>query len=216
MEAPRLTQVVWPAPAPRDDFDGPDLGLAWNFLGNPDPEAWSLTERPGALSLVGNAARLDDGPPVVFVGRRQEHLECEATTLLDFAPVADGEEAGLAVWMNPDHHYDLFVSQQDGQRCVSVRRRIGSLVAVVAREPLEDGGVMLTVRADPHGYSFGYVADLGERRALATGEARYLAPEVAGGFTGVYFALYATGNGSASGAAAFFEWCDYRVLESRV
>jgi alpha-N-arabinofuranosidase len=216
MEAPKLTPMIWPAPPARDDFDGSSLGLAWNFLGNPDADAWSLTIGPSALRLIGNAARLDDGPPVVFVGRRQEHLECEVATLLDFVPDGDGEEAGLTVWMNPSHHYDLFVSRQDGQRYVAVRRRIGSLVAVVAREPIEDGAVTLMVRANPHGYTFGYTASQAEQQALASGEARYLSPEVAGGFTGVYFALYATGNGNASGAGAFFDWFDYRVLASQV
>jgi alpha-N-arabinofuranosidase len=212
LEAPRLTPVTWPALPVRDDFDGPDLGLAWNFLGNPDAEAWSLTARPGALTLRGNAAQLDDGPPVVFVGRRQEHLECEVATLLDFVPPGEGEEAGLTVWINPRHHYDLFVSQQDGQRCVAVRRRIGSLTAMVAREPIEDGAATLVVRTDPHGYTFGYTASQAEEQTLANGEARYLSPEVAGGFTGVYFALYATGNGNASRAGAAFDWFDYRVL----
>jgi len=35
---------------------------------------------------------------------------------------------------------------------------------------------------------------------------------VAGGFTGVYFALYATGNGKASKSPAFFDWFDYHKL----
>jgi alpha-N-arabinofuranosidase len=38
---------------------------------------------------------------------------------------------------------------------------------------------------------------------------RYLSSEVAGGFTGVYVGLYATGNGQPSSAAARFDWFDY-------
>jgi xylan 1,4-beta-xylosidase len=52
-----------------------------------------------------------------------------------------------------------------------------------------------------------------EQQTLATGETRYLATEVAGGFTGVYFALYATGNGNASKSPAFFDWFDYHMLD---
>jgi alpha-N-arabinofuranosidase len=215
MEAPRLTPVPWPRNPPRDDFDGPDLALEWNFLGNPRSEDWSLADRPGTLRLLGNAARLDDGPPVAFIGRRQEHLACQVGTVLDFVPVADGEEAGLTIWMNPQHHYDLFVSQQNGQRSVAVRRRIGSLVAVVAREPLVDGPATLTIGANPQTYTFGWAIDQAEPQTLATGEARYLATEVAGGFTGVYFALYATGNGKASSTPAFFDWFDYHILEQQ-
>ena len=40
---------------------------------------------------------------------------------------------------------------------------------------------------------------------------RYLAPEVAGLFRGVFFALYASGSGATASAPAFFEWFDYRV-----
>src|SRR5206468_4335156 len=111
----------------------------------------------------------DDGPPVAFVGRRQEHFACHVGTVLDFVPVANGEEAGLTIWMNPRHHYDLFVSQQDGQRSVAVRRRIGSLAGVVAREPLADGSATLTIRADPQTYTFGWAIDQAEPQTLATG-----------------------------------------------
>ena len=107
--------------------------------------------------------------------------------------------------------HDLFVTRQDGQRRVAVRRRIGSLVADVARVSVEPGPVTLTLQAEPHQYTFGVVGSSDDRQVLATGETRYLAPEVAGGFTGVYFALYASGNGGAATAPAFFEWFDYRI-----
>jgi hypothetical protein len=37
---------------------------------------------------------------------------------------------------------------------------------------------------------------------------------VAGGFTGVYFGLYATGNGQPASAPAHFDWFDYVPLEA--
>jgi alpha-N-arabinofuranosidase len=45
---------------------------------------------------------------------------------------------------------------------------------------------------------------------LAEGETRYLSTEVASGFTGVYFAMYATGNGAPCAAPADFDWFEYR------
>jgi alpha-N-arabinofuranosidase len=209
MESPAFGPVTWRREPERDEFVGPELGVQWNWLGSPRAEMWSLTERPGALRLLGSGARLDDGPPVAFLGRRQEHLSCEVATRIAFEPASEGEEAGLTVWMNPSHHYDLFVTRQDGQRVVAVRRRIGSLVAKVARTRVGPGALTLTIEAEPHAYTFGVVGDSGQRHILATGETRYLAPEVAGGFTGVYFALYASGSGAGS-APAFFEWFDYR------
>ncbi len=209
MESPAFGPVTWRREPERDEFVGPELGVQWNWLGTPRAEMWSLTERPGTLRLLGSGARLDDGPPVAFLGRRQEHLSCEVATRIAFEPASEGEEAGLTVWMNPSHHYDLFITRQAGQRVVAVRRRIGSLVAEVARVPAKAGALTLTIEAEPHAYTFGVVGDSGQRHILATGETRYLAPEVAGGFTGVYFALYASGSGAGS-APAFFEWFDYR------
>lgn len=210
MDGPAFGPAAWEREPERDEFDGPHLGVRWNLLGVPDAETWSLADRPGALCLRGTGVRLDDGPPVAFIGRRQEHFACQVATRIDFEPTADGEEAGLTVWMNPSHHYDLFVTRQDDQRQVVVRRRIGSLAAEVARVSIEPGPLTLTVRAEPDRYTFGFRPGSGDPQTLATGETRYLAPEVAGGFTGVYFALYACGNGGAATALAFFEWFDYR------
>ena len=208
-KSPAFGPVTWEPAPERDDFDGPHLGVAWNFLGTPGANVWSLSERPGALRLLGNATLLDDGPPVAFVGRRQEHFACEVATHIDFEPGADGEEAGLTVWTNPSHHYDLFVTQQDGQRRVIVRRRIGSLVADVAQVSIEQGPLTFMVQAEPEHYTFSVSGKSGNRQILATGETRYLAPEVAGLFTGVFFALYV--SGAAATTPAFFEWFDYRI-----
>lgn len=147
-----------------------------------------------------------------FVGRRQQHLACEAATALDFDPRHEGEEAGLTVWMNPQHHYDLYIARVGGVRVVAVRRRIGSLAAVVASEPLGAGLVTLSIHASPESYAFAFTDAHGVCKTLATGEARYLAPEVAGGFTGVFFALYASGGGVAGRTPAFFDWFDYKAV----
>ena len=183
MEGPKLAAVRWPAPAPRDDFDAPTLGRDWTFLRWPRAEAWSLTARPGYLRLNGSAAALDDGAGVAWVGRRQEHARCEVATLLDVTPEADGQEAGLTVWMNQSHHYEIAVTRLAGERHIIVRRRIGTLAAVVAREPLGAGAVTLRVRADeeagaffasPASYTSSYALAGGAPREVASGEARHL------------------------------------------
>ena len=103
---------------------------------------------------------------------------------------------------------------EKGKRAVHVRRRIGSLFATVAQDILPDGPVTLFIHANRLFYTFGYQTGTDQKRILASGETRYLSSEVASGFTGVYFGLYASGNGQASANLAFFEWFDYRVLEN--
>ncbi|MFF3138604.1 glycoside hydrolase family 43 protein [Streptomyces mirabilis] len=225
MEGPNLPEVTWPQPAPRDDFDQAALGHDWNFLRWPRAEDWSLTARPGFLRLTGNSTRLDDGSGVAFVGRRQTDTMCEASTLLDFTPQEDGQEAGLTVWMNQSHHYDLAVTLLGGERRVIVRRRIGSLSAVVANEPIPDGPITLRVSsamelgtaAPPFPiptYTFSYALADDRPRKLATGEARHLASEIAGGCTGAYLALYATTNGAQTSVPADYDWFEYRCGSS--
>ncbi len=161
--------------------------------------------------MKGTAFNLDDLDTVVFVGRRQQHFDCTAAALLEFDPQVDGEEAGLTVFMNERHHYEIGVTREQGERIVFVRRRIGDLSTVVAREPLAAGSVTLQIAATADTYTFSYrVGDQAER-TLATGATRFLSSEVAGGFTGVYVALYATGNGQPSTAPADFDWFEYQA-----
>jgi alpha-N-arabinofuranosidase len=216
MEAPGLLSAhAWPPVPVRDDFAGPRLGLEWNFVRFPQPGEWSLSERPGFLRLRGGARTLAAVEPSVFVGRRQQHIECHAATLLDFVPQSPGEEAGLVVLANNEHHYEIAVTRDDRGRCAMVRKQIGDLVVIAARQPLPEGPVVLQVQADQEVYAFSCMA-LGadEPMPLATARTRYMASEVAGGFTGVYIGLYATGNGSPCAAPADFDWFDYEAAET--
>jgi alpha-N-arabinofuranosidase len=202
------------APNYREDFVLPELNLSWNFLRNPHAEDWSLEANPGWLQLNGSARTLDDVDSPAFIGRRQQHHRCHAEAGLKFVPGRDGEEAGLTVLMNERYHYDIAITRRDGQRCIVVRRRIGSLRAIVAQEPLAAVHVTLAVDADAEQYRFSYGAVGGDLKALASGETRHLSTEVAGGFTGVYIGLYATGNGQRSTTPAHFDYFEYRPDDS--
>ncbi len=200
------------APAPvRSAFDAP-LGPEWNHLRNPERDAYALDARPGWLTLRGAAASLA-GPRPTWVGRRQERMSCRVATLLDFVPTRDGEEAGLSVYMNPDHRYEIAVGRANGVRRVFVRQRIGPDVETeTASAPLAGGEpLVLQVEAGPEEYAFSYgvvMSGRPQRAAIALGKARprYVSSEVAGGFTGVYFGLYATGNGRPASVPAHFDW----------
>ncbi|MGY4760186.1 beta-xylosidase family glycoside hydrolase [Paenibacillus caseinilyticus] len=45
---------------------------------------------------------------------------------------------------------------------------------------------------------------------LGTGECALLSTEVAGGFTGVYIGVYATGDGRPCTVPAYFDWFEYK------
>jgi alpha-N-arabinofuranosidase len=213
MDADCLPPHPWPPEPVRDDFDEADLRHCWNFRRNPDPDLWSLTERPGHLRLHGSATTLDDVGAPAFVGRRQRHFDCRAETLLEFEPRRDGDEAGLTALMNERHHYEIALTRRGGERRIIVRRCIGDLQKVVADRPAGTGPLRLQIRAEPRTYAFGCARAGGPIETLVEGAARYLSTEVAAGFTGVYFAMYATGNGRPCGAPADFDWFEYEPSE---
>ena len=185
------------------------MRLCWNFLRNPNAEDWSLTERPGWLRLYGSPYTLDDQDSPAFIGRRQQHFNVSVKALLDFRPENVGHEAGLTVLINERHHYEIAVTQEQGDRCIIVRRRIGDLVAIVARAMIEAGPIELEIEAELDTYTFLYALAGQPARKVATGATRYLSSEVAGGFTGVYIGMYGTGNGDGRTSPADFDWFEY-------
>ncbi len=202
----------WPAEPARDDFEEPHPRLCWNFLRNPKDEDWSLTECPGRLRLRCSPVTLDDVASPAFLGRRQQHFECRAAALVDFAPGAENEEAGLTALIDHKHHCEIAVTLREGKRAAIVRRRAGTFVRETAGAPLPDGPATLFIRARREWYEFGTSAG-GADTVLDRGETRFLSSEVAGGYTGVYLGLYATARGCQSESFAFFDWFEYQPLE---
>jgi xylan 1,4-beta-xylosidase len=211
MEGPDLPLYPWLPDPMRDDFDALTLGQPWNFLRNPNPADWSLSERPGWLQLWGSEINLDAVGSPAWLGRRQEHFDLRAAARLAFDPQAENEEAGLVVWMNERHHYEAALTLREGQHVVILRKRIGSLSCEVACQPVSPGLLTLSIRADKDSYSFFVEQEPGNSIQIGSAPTRYLATEVTGGFTGVYIAMYATGSGIRCAQPASFDWFDYQV-----
>lgn len=210
MEADLLAPHSFEKEDSRDDFDEDKLKLCWNFLRNPREDSWSLRDRPSWLCLRGLETSLSDIGSPALVCRRQQHFDCQATSLLDFKPTRDGEEAGLAVYVNDEHHYEVALTMIEGERCVIVRRTVGDLSAIVAKERAQDKSLVLQIRADKDHYYLGYGYNKDQLKIIAKGYTKLLAKEVTfNGFTGAMFALYATGNGKPCTSPAYFDWFDY-------
>jgi alpha-N-arabinofuranosidase len=113
--------------------------------------------------------------------------------------------------MNERFHYEIALGIRDGVKKVFVRRRIGSLWKVESEREYGQEGIILSVQADAKNYTFSYQQPGGGSTILSSGECSVLSTEVAGGFTGVYFGLYATGNGRNSSTPAYFDWFEYYI-----
>ena len=204
----------WPAVPVRDDFDGNTLGLDWIFLRGPASELWSLTDRPGTLRLKGSTLSLADIGTPAFVGRRQEDLQMRAATLLDFAPRAKGQEAGLALRMNEDNHYQLLVVGTGKGRVLRLTTRVKGVSKVVRETALGPGQVELSVRGQPDRYVFGYRIGGREDAAFGSLPTAPLSSEEAGGFTGVVIGMVAHAPDRAAMPPADFAWFDYQPADA--
>jgi alpha-N-arabinofuranosidase len=203
--------VPVPPESPRDDFDATELGMPWNFLRNPTVSNYSLAARAGFLRLTGTSTTMNDPASPTFVARRQRHHSCRVSTVLEYEPPADGHEAGLVLRQNEDNHYDLVVTYIGGTPHARLRSRIAGAATTVQEADLADGPVTLIVEASPSAYEFFVSSGGAEPVSLGTLETAPLSSESAGGFTGVYFGLYAT-TPSGTAASADFDWFEIEPL----
>ncbi|MGC0335335.1 glycoside hydrolase family 43 protein [Streptomyces sp. SLBN-8D4] len=207
LPAPAWPLVPGPAEPARDDFDLGELRPQWISPRDRSPEHCTTKERSGWLTLRARGDSLDQ-PDVVFVGRRQRHLACEARTRVD----AGRGRGGLAVRLDEEHHYEIEVFEGE----VRVHARVGPLRTVLASRPVPTGPVVLGVRvspAPPRGprtgpdtLTFGIEEPDGTFAELGSLDGRYLSTEVAGGFTGRVIGMY------ASAGTVHFDWYDYTPL----
>lgn len=185
----------------RDDFHADALAPAWVALRRPLGDASSLSARPGWLTLRGGEGGLDDPFPTLVARRQQAHLGIVRTLV----EAGDATEAGLAAYADERHHYEVAVAGGE----VVVRARIGDLAQVVGRHPAPPGPVVLRLelRDDvagamgpaPDRVHLGFEDEAGRFVALADLDGRYLATEVASGFSGRMLGLYAVGGTAAFG-----------------
>ncbi|MBB6554000.1 glycoside hydrolase family 43 protein [Nonomuraea rubra] len=209
--APAAWHPFPPAPS-RDDFDAGTLAPYWISPRTRPEGSWSLTERAGSLTLHATGPTLDR-PGCTFVGRRQQHPDCRVSARLD----PGSGTGGLSVRMDEAHHYDLEV----GEGTARVIARIGPVRQCVAERPVPAGPVTLTLAfrttdllppsvTAPATEALGVgaggpdtIAFSVDGQVLAELDGRYVATQVAGGFTGRVAGMYVTAGSVA------FDWFDY-------
>jgi len=203
-----LPQSPFPAKPARNDFDSDKTGPEWNYVRYPDYANYSLSARNGYLRLKGSELTIEDRKSPTFTGRRLQNLRFTATTMLEFNPARPNEEAGM-ILLNNGAHFDLLVRQSGGKRVAVARLRFGNVVHDSNPVVLKPGPVYLKITGAGTSFSFHCSQDNKSFTELISVGSKFLSSETAGGFTGVYVGLYATGNGKASTSFADYDWFEY-------
>ena len=159
-DAPALTPAPWPPAPDRDDFDGPDLPPAFQWLRSPEPSRlFSLTDRPGHLRLFGRET-IGSLHEQALVARRQTSWEFRAECVLDFTPSHFQQAAGLVHYYNSTKLHYLFVSHDEEiGRHLQVMSMLPDQVQADLfgeRIAIEDGPIALAASVDRHMLRFGF------------------------------------------------------------
>lgn len=182
-------------------FENTDWNLDWCYLRHPATEHYLLG--PDKATLKGTEVTLDMPESPTFIGIRQRDFNAEISCDVQLT----SGEAGLTLYMDEHHHYDLAVRKVENGYKVIERLNIGDIKSIEYEVDLgSDNQASLMIRASHERYSFLIRAN-GKDIPLGTAQTRYLSSEVAGGFTGVLIGLYAYGEGSLAEFSKFK--CEY-------
>lgn len=212
--APNLPEHKWPVESTRDNFDGDSLAFQWNFIRTPREGFWSLSERPGYLRISLSSETLMEIANPSFIGRRQQHINFEASTAMEFTPCTVNECAGIALLQNHDFQIRCLVTlDETGNPIVQLIHREAGNDALIVEKPIQAGKVYFKVEAMGQAYHFFFAENPNEWQALGNPvDGRVLSTEMAGGFTGAYLGMYASSNGVPINNLADFEWFEYLGL----
>lgn len=104
-----------------DEFVEPTLGMQWGWNHNPDPNNWSLSQRPGYLRLttakaVSNLREARNTLTQRPFAKYDQTIPTLAVTKMEIANMKDGDVAGLAVFQDPYAY--IGVKQTNGSRYI--------------------------------------------------------------------------------------------------
>ncbi|MBC7616590.1 MAG: glycoside hydrolase family 43 protein [Pedobacter sp.] len=201
-------------PSIRDDFDADKLSFQWNMIRTPEDNLYSLKDKKGSLRLFLKPVTISQKTNPAFIGRRQQHINFDAATLMTFNP-SNMETAGILVYQNPEHYFKMEYLLITGNKTLRLLKIKDGKQEILIEKPVDSQKLYLKVRAIGQDYAFYYGLNEKEWILLMDKvDGRMLNRASAGGFTGVYLAMYASSNGINTSNYADFDWFDYQEIQS--
>jgi xylan 1,4-beta-xylosidase len=184
-------------------FENTEWHKEWCYLRHPHTENYQFEDNK--IILKGTEITLDKADSPTFIGIRQKDFNVDISCDVY---IPDGE-AGITLYMDENHHYDLAIRKCDDGYEVIERLNIGDIKSVEKAVSLKNvSNASLVIHASNYNYSFCVKVE-GKEIHLGTAQTRYLSSEVAGGFTGVIIGLYAY-DANNSNYAEFTNFkCEY-------
>lgn len=188
------------------------LDPALLFMRTIDSTSFSLSKKSGLTMKLKPETIMETGNPS-FIGKRQQHLYCTAETELDFSPKSEKEKAGLTIFQDESHFYFIGKSVENGKPVIQLYKSGADKksMELLSQIPITDGSkpVKLRIVAEGSSYSFYFSKGISWQLLKDKIDARFLSTEIAGGFIGCLFGMYATSSGEPTNNAASFKYLKY-------
>lgn len=134
---------------------------------------------------------LSDQAKLAAVFQRQTTFDQQFQVTFDCTSLVEGT-AGMTMFLNASHHYDLFIERKQHRQQLVFRRQIGSLWKVEQEVSYAKAIVTLGIEADKENYRFYFLDEQLQKQFIGSGETRYLTTEVGGVFTGIMAGCFAS------------------------
>ncbi|CAG5072627.1 Non-reducing end alpha-L-arabinofuranosidase BoGH43A [Dyadobacter sp. CECT 9623] len=188
------------------------LDPALLFMRTIDSSSFALSRQKGLTMKLKPETVMELNNPS-FIGKRQQHLFCTAETELDFSPKTEKEKAGLTIFQDESHFYFLSKSIKEGKPMVQLFKSAagGKEMELVSEKPVSDDSKPVKLRIVAEGDTYGFYFSKGASWELLKDkvDAKFLSTEVAGGFIGCLFGMYATSAGDQTTNSASFKYLKY-------
>lgn len=186
VETDRLPDIKQPDEVIRT-FANTTPGIEWVYQRNPHPECYEWSNN--SVRITGNGGSINDAlGSSSFTAIRQEQMDEDVVCRLS----ANGPEAGITLYMDEEHHYDIALCEDESGKHIIKRLCIGDIRYEAQRValPADVKDITVKIHMEPMLYHFAVVID-GAEKDLGSAQTRYLSTEVTSGFTGVMIGLYA-------------------------
>ncbi|MBK9934100.1 MAG: glycoside hydrolase family 43 protein [Cytophagaceae bacterium] len=187
------------------------LNLSMLFLRTVDSSSFKTSASGLTLNLKPETISELTNPS--FIGKRQQHLNSTAETLVSFAPKNANEKAGLVIFQDERHYYFIAKAKNgDGKDMVQLiksKDKTTELVTEVALT-IPSSKVNFKIKSEGALYSFWYSTD-GKKWNLLKDkvDGKFLSTKVANSFIGCTYGMYATSTGEKSDNTATFKFLKY-------
>ena len=185
----------------RDNFNGNKLDFEWNFLRTPIEKWYEL--KNGKLYIKSRKESIHTETNFSFIGRRQQNLQFEASTKLNYT-LTNSLQTSVLVASQNEKHYLLLGKRLNSEGKIEVfleetAASVNSgIPTILAKNELSDTSkdLYLKIEGKKRYYDFYYKTSENEKWILLAKDidAVILSTKQAGGFVGSYLAMYASAN----------------------